>query len=89
MRSILKAIQNDTIRKVDQETPVLIHANAGMPIVKDGKTSLPETPEMMAPEVKDLVNACANIIGCCCGTTPDHIRAFVREIRGAGSAPAD
>ena len=47
MRSILKAIQNDTIRKVDQETPVLIHANAGMPIVKDGKTSLPETPEMV------------------------------------------
>lgn len=78
----------ETIRKVNQETPVLIHANAGMPIVKDGKTTFPETPEMMAPKVKELIDAGANIIGGCCGTGPDHIRAFVREIRGAGSAPA-
>jgi 5-methyltetrahydrofolate--homocysteine methyltransferase len=36
----------------------------------------PDTPEQMASLVPDLVAAGANIIGGCCGTTPDHIRAI-------------
>lgn len=71
-----------TIREADKDTPVLIHANAGLPIVKDNKTIFPETPEMMCSRVNDLIDAGANIIGGCCGTGPDHIRAFVNEIRG-------
>ena len=71
------------IRKVDKTTPVLIHANAGLPIIKDNKTVFPETPEMMRSRVKDLIKAGTNIVGGCCGTTPDHIRAFVKAIRGA------
>lgn len=72
----------DAIRKVDKSTPVLVHANAGLPVVKGSETIFPETPEMMRVRVKDLVNAGTNIIGGCCGTTPDHIRAFVQELRG-------
>jgi len=72
----------EAIRKIDPTTPVLVHANAGMPIVKDAKTVFPETPEIMAPKIKKLVNAGANIVGGCCGTTPEHIRTIVREIRG-------
>jgi 5-methyltetrahydrofolate--homocysteine methyltransferase len=72
----------EAIRKVDKTTPLLIHANAGIPIIKGGKTVFPETAEMMRAKVKDLINAGANIIGGCCGTTPEYIRSFVSEIRG-------
>jgi 5-methyltetrahydrofolate--homocysteine methyltransferase len=69
------------IRAIDKSTPVLVHANAGKPIVKDGKTIFPETPEMMAAQVKDLIACGANIIGGGCGTTPEHIRVLAKEIR--------
>jgi 5-methyltetrahydrofolate--homocysteine methyltransferase len=42
----------------------------------DGKDVFPETPEMMAARVGELAAAGANIIGGCCGTTPDHIKAM-------------
>jgi len=62
------------IRTINSEIPVLIHANAGMPIYKDGKTVFPETPEEMAGYVPALLDARANIIGGCCGTRPEHIK---------------
>ncbi|MCK5702998.1 MAG: homocysteine S-methyltransferase family protein [Cyclobacteriaceae bacterium] len=65
------------IRKNNNEIPVLIHANAGMPIYQDGKTVFPETPDEMASVTKELLSAGANIVGGCCGTTPDHISAIV------------
>jgi 5-methyltetrahydrofolate--homocysteine methyltransferase len=69
------------IRSIDPVTPILVHANAGKPIFHDGKTVFPETPEMMAAKVQDLIKSGANIIGGCCGTTPQHIRALVATIR--------
>ena len=74
MIDIVKAI-----REVDSFTPVLVHANAGLPVYEDGKTVFPDTPEIMASQFKQLVESGANIIGGCCGTTPEHIRAFVKE----------
>ena len=68
------------IRKVDATIPVLVHANAGMPQYQAGKTVFPETPEMMAAKVQDLIDSGANIIGGCCGTTPAHIRALRQAI---------
>jgi len=62
------------IRKVNAQIPVLVHANAGIPVYKDGKTVFPESASEMAKQVRDLVAAGANIIGGCCGTTPEHIR---------------
>jgi 5-methyltetrahydrofolate--homocysteine methyltransferase len=69
------------MRSVDNSTPILVHANAGKPYFKDGDTVFPETPEMMAAKVHDLIDCGANIIGGCCGTTPDHIRLLAKEIR--------
>jgi 5-methyltetrahydrofolate--homocysteine methyltransferase len=69
------------IRKVDNVTPVLVHANAGKPVVRNGKTMFPETPEMMAARVGELIQAGANIIGGCCGTTPEHISAIAKKIK--------
>jgi len=61
------------IRKVNQTIPILIHANAGMPVYSNGETTFPETPADMAGRVKEIIEAGANIIGGCCGTTPSHI----------------
>ncbi len=61
------------IRQVNATIPILIHANAGMPIYCDGATKFPETPNDMAKNVLQLIDAGANIIGGCCGTTPAHI----------------
>jgi 5-methyltetrahydrofolate--homocysteine methyltransferase len=60
--------------------PILVHANAGLPTNVDGKDVFPETPEMMASMVGGLIDAGANIIGGCCGTTPAHIKAMKEAI---------
>ena len=68
----------EEIRKANPEIPVLVHANAGMPVYKDGETVFPETPEEMSALVPKIIAAGANAIGGCCGTTPVHI-SKVRE----------
>jgi 5-methyltetrahydrofolate--homocysteine methyltransferase len=68
------------IRTVAPDIPVLVHANAGLPKNIDGVDVFPETPEQMAALVPGLVRAGANIIGGCCGTTPDHIRAIRKAV---------
>jgi 5-methyltetrahydrofolate--homocysteine methyltransferase len=69
------------IRSIDSVTPILVHANAGKPIFQDDKTVFPETPEMMAAKVMDMIKSGANIIGGCCGTTPTHIQKLVDAVR--------
>lgn len=70
-------------RLVDKTIPILIQANAGLPVLVDGKSVFPETPEIMAKFVNPLIDAGANIIGGCCGTTPEHIRKIVETVRTA------
>lgn len=68
------------IRTIAPDVPVLVHANAGLPKIIDGVDVFPETPEQMAALVPDLIDAGANIIGGCCGTTPDHIKAIRQAV---------
>jgi 5-methyltetrahydrofolate--homocysteine methyltransferase len=56
--------------------PIMVQPNAGKPRLADGKIVYDETPEQMVKGVKPLLEAGANIVGACCGSTPDHIRAF-------------
>ena len=58
------------------DLPILIHANAGLPELADGRTVFRQNPEAMAAHTRALVDAGANIIGGCCGTTPEHIAAM-------------
>jgi len=58
------------------DLPILIHANAGLPELVDGKTVFRQSPEAMAAHAKQLIDAGAGIIGGCCGTTPAHIEAM-------------
>jgi len=59
--------------------PLWCKPNAGLPELAGGKTVYRETPEMMASKLQALVEAGANIIGGCCGTSPAHIRLFALE----------
>jgi 5-methyltetrahydrofolate--homocysteine methyltransferase len=65
--------------KKHSNLPVMIQSNAGLPELKDGKVFYPETPEFMAEKSKGLVELGVEIIGGCCGTTPEHIRALKYE----------
>lgn len=56
------------------DKPVLAEANAGLPERVNGKTVYRQTPETMARHIPGLLEAGADLIGGCCGTTPDHIR---------------
>jgi 5-methyltetrahydrofolate--homocysteine methyltransferase len=58
--------------------PVMVQPNAGVPKLVNMKVVYDETPDHMGGGVVPLVEAGANIIGACCGSTPDHIREFRR-----------
>lgn len=64
------------------DRPILTHVNAGIPKIVDNEIVYPDTPEHMACEMLKVIEAGANVIGGCCGTGPDHVRAFVKAIRG-------
>jgi 5-methyltetrahydrofolate--homocysteine methyltransferase len=68
------------MREVASDKPIFVHANAGLPKNVNGVDIFPETPEQMASLVPDLIKAGVNIIGGCCGTTPDHIRAIIKAV---------
>ena len=58
--------------------PLLIQSNAGLPELVGDLVVYPETPERMAEGCRQLLDLGINIIGGCCGTTPEHI-ASIRE----------
>ena len=59
-----------------------VEPNAGLPILLEGETVFPDSPEEMAEYALRLRDAGAAIIGGCCGTTPEHIRAMANVLRG-------
>ena len=58
------------------DLPIMAQPNAGQPKLMDMKVVYDETPAQMMTGVAPLLQAGASIIGGCCGSTPDHIRAF-------------
>ncbi len=57
--------------------PILVQANAGLPeIDENGAVFYPETPEFFGRKGEELIGAGVQLIGGCCGSTPDHIRAM-------------
>jgi 5-methyltetrahydrofolate--homocysteine methyltransferase len=57
------------------------YPNAGLPDPLS-PTGFPETPESLAPKLGEWAkNGWLNIVGGCCGTTPDHIRAIATAAR--------
>ena len=63
------------------------YPNAGLPDPLS-PTGFPETPESMASHLRDWASAgWLNLVGGCCGTTPDHIRAIAESVRNCAPRP--
>jgi 5-methyltetrahydrofolate--homocysteine methyltransferase len=62
--------------------PLICQANAGLPVLKDGKTIFPGTPDEMAAYHDRLIELGVRVIGGCCGTTPAHIAAMQQALSG-------
>lgn len=61
--------------------------NAGLPVMIDGKAQYPLGPEAFANTMADFVERYGiNMVGGCCGTTPDHIAQLARKL-GTDTAP--
>jgi 5-methyltetrahydrofolate--homocysteine methyltransferase len=61
--------------------PLIAYPNAGLPIMKDGVVTYELGPEEMARDYPALLDAGCNIVGACCGSTPDHIRLIAQIVR--------
>jgi 5-methyltetrahydrofolate--homocysteine methyltransferase len=81
-RGIEDMIEVAKLMRPATDLPLWIKPNAGLPELIDGQTVFRQTPEQMAARVAELFDAGANIVGGCCGTTPEHIR---RLAEAAGS----
>lgn len=66
--------------KKHTELPLIIQSNAGLPVLKNDLPVYLDTPEFMADKSRELIEIGVNIIGGCCGTTPEHIAAFRKVI---------
>jgi 5-methyltetrahydrofolate--homocysteine methyltransferase len=62
------------------DLPILAQPNAGLPTLVDGKTVFAMEPAAFADGVAECIRAGAQIVGGCCGTTPEHIRALRKMI---------
>jgi homocysteine S-methyltransferase len=77
-QTILEAIERMavvTARKLSAQP------NAGMPRDVGGRSMYMASPEYMATYARHLIQAGAKIVGGCCGTTPEHIKAMVEGVR--------
>ena len=60
---------------------LMAYPNAGMPLLdKNHRTYYTQRPEEMASLLPALLDAGAHLVGGCCGTTPEHIRALRQEL---------
>jgi 5-methyltetrahydrofolate--homocysteine methyltransferase len=88
----------ESVRYLCENTtlPVSVLPNAGLPSVKDGKMHYDETPETFVAQVEHFARDFGvNVVGGCCGTTPEHLKLLVERVgnltpkqRGAEPVPA-
>ena len=76
-----------TVVRPGMPLPVMVQPNAGLPVLENMRAVYKQLPADMAAEVPKAIAAGANIIGSCCGSTPEHtraIRAAVEQFNRAG-----
>ena len=67
------------IYRASCQLPAMVQPNAGLPVLENMKAVYKQLPADMATGVPAALAAGANIIGSCCGSTPDHTRA-IRQV---------
>lgn len=60
--------------------PVIVNPNAGLPYVCNGKTYFDSTAEEFANDMSEIADLGARILGGCCGTTPEYIKALTKKL---------
>jgi 5-methyltetrahydrofolate--homocysteine methyltransferase len=60
--------------------PIMVQPNAGLPVLENLKAVYKQLPADMALGVPEVLAAGADIVGSCCGSTPDHTRASRGEV---------
>lgn len=75
MIPIIKKIKNVS------SVPVFVKPNAGLPIIKNGEIFYDLGPEEFLHFLDEFVDAGINLIGGCCGTTPEHIRRLSQKTK--------
>lgn len=68
------------------QKPLMLRSNAGLPRMVDNKPIYDETPQMVADAVKEMIDLGVNIVGGCCGTTPEHIKVLRTLVDGVNAA---
>jgi 5-methyltetrahydrofolate--homocysteine methyltransferase len=68
--------------RASTQAPLLFQPNAGLPEMIDGRVVYNETPEFMAEKAIEFAKIGVEVVGGCCGTTPEHTRALRRALRG-------
>jgi 5-methyltetrahydrofolate--homocysteine methyltransferase len=79
MTEVIEVVRRYRSQLGDQ-LPLFARPNAGTPARVGDQWIYPHSPEMMAERLPELLDAGANMIGGCCGTTPLHIAAFKRVV---------
>jgi 5-methyltetrahydrofolate--homocysteine methyltransferase len=86
------AAQVVRLYKESCDLPTMVQPNAGLPVLEKGKAVYKQLPAETAAAVPDVLAAGANIVGSCCGSTPDHTRAIAEKVHAfntsEGRAPA-
>lgn len=63
------------------DLPIFISPNAGLPRYDDGKTVYDLSPEAFANQMQAIYQGGASVLGGCCGTTPEHIRTMIQQLK--------
>ncbi|MBN2569658.1 MAG: homocysteine S-methyltransferase family protein, partial [Deltaproteobacteria bacterium] len=79
MKSLIEAM------KPYATVPLVAKPNAGMPKLVNGRTLFPMGPEKFASCGKEIARMGGNLLGGCCGTTPDHIRRLKKKLENEAS----
>jgi len=72
----------EAMREAAPETPLIVKPNAGKPRLEGDDVVYDAAPEDMAAYARRFVALGARIVGGCCGSTPEHIAAIARAVRG-------
>ena len=78
----MSRIARELVRR--SRLPVAVQSNAGLPEVRNGVVSYPEPPDLFARQAAEMATFPVALIGGCCGTGPEHVRAIRMAVTGAG-----
>jgi 5-methyltetrahydrofolate--homocysteine methyltransferase len=79
--SEIMALEKTRVTSDERRVTILAEPNAGKPELVDGRTVYKVSPEDFAAAAEKIYSAGVNIIGGCCGTTPEHIRALAERLK--------